>query len=185
MVGWYVPNSDRVHKVSIIARGMMGVYTRFLPTEDRYFYSKSQFEGILAGLLAGHVAEEIVFGDMTTGPSNDIERATGIARKMITEYGMSKRIGPRTLGHKEELIFLGRDIGEQKSYSEKSAEAIDDDITALIDAAYGRAKVILTTHRYILEALALRLIKQETIEGEELAKILSAAGSEPELAPAG
>ena len=184
VVGRFTPNSDPVHKVSIIARGMMGGYTRYLPTEDRYFYSKSQFEDMLARLLAGHVAEEIVFGEMTTGSSNDIERATATARKMVTEYGMSKRIGPLTLGHKEELIFLGREIGEQKNYSEKSAEAIDEEIRALIDAAYNQAKGILTERRSVLERLAQQLIKQETIEGDELEKLFAESEREAGMAAA-
>jgi len=184
VVGRFTPNSDPVHKVSIIARGLMGGYTRYLPTEDRYFYSKSQFEDVLARLLAGQVAEEIVFGEMTTGSSNDIERATATARKMVTEYGMSKRIGPLTLGHKEELIFLGREIGEQKNYSEKSAEAIDEEIRALIDAAYNQAKAILTKRRSVLERLAQQLIKQETIEGDELEKLFAESEREADLAAA-
>jgi cell division protease FtsH len=178
ITGRYTPNADPVHKVSIIARGMMGGYTRYIPSEDRYFYSKSQFEDMLCRLLAGQVAEELVFGEMTTGSSNDIERATAVARKMVTEYGMSKRIGPLALGHKEELIFLGREIGEQKNYSEKSAEAIDEELRALIDAAYNRAKSILTTHRHILDRLSQALIRQETIEGEELKHVLSEAERE-------
>jgi cell division protease FtsH len=184
VVGRFTPNSDPVHKVSIIARGMMGGYTRYLPTEDRYFYSKSQFEDMLARALAGHVAEEITFGEMTTGSSNDIERATATARKMVTEYGMSKRIGPLTLGHKDELVFLGRDIAESKNYSEKSAEAIDEEIRALIDAAYNRGKEILTTHNHVLEKLSQALIKLETIEGDELERVFAESEHEAELASA-
>ena len=186
IAGRHTPGSDPVHKVSIIARGMMGGYTRYIPTEDRYFYSKSQFEDMLCRLLAGHVAEELVFGEITTGASNDIERATQIARKMVTEYGMSKRIGPLTMGHKEELIFLGREIGEQKNYSEKSAEAIDEEIHALVDAGYNRAKEILTAHRHSLDRLAQALIKEETIEGEELERVFQDAEREERLsAPLG
>ncbi len=110
-------NHDPVHKVSIIARGMMGGYTRFLPAEDRYFWTKSQFEDMIAAALGGHVAEVLIFGEMSTGPQNDIERATNLARKMVCEYGMSEKLGPLALGHKEELVFLGREIGEQKNYS--------------------------------------------------------------------
>jgi cell division protease FtsH len=184
IAGRHTPGSDPVHKVSIIARGMMGGYTRYLPTEDRYFYSKSQFEDVLCRLLAGHVAEELVFGDITTGASNDIERATQIARKMVTEYGMSKRIGPLAMGHKEELVFLGREIGEQKNYSEKSAEAIDEEIRALVDAAYNKAREILTVHRHSLDRLSQELIKSETIEGEELERVfLSAEREEMEGSP--
>ena len=183
VVGRYTPNSDPVHKVSIIARGMMGGYTRYIPTEDRYFYSKSQFEDMLARALAGHVAEELVFGEMTTGSSNDIERATLTARKMVTEYGMSKRIGPLALGRKDELVFLGRDLAEQKNYSEKSAEAIDEEIRALIDAAYNRASEILTTNRDVLERLSQALIRLETIEGEELERVFVGDATAVEPAP--
>jgi cell division protease FtsH len=183
-------NLDQVHKVSIIARGMMGGYTRLLPSQDRYLWTKSQFEDTLAWALGGHVAEVLVFGEMTTGPENDIERATGIARKMVTEYGMSERLGPLALGHKEELIFLGREIGEQKNYSEKIAEQIDEEMRALIDNAYSTAKKILTTHRDVLDRLAEKLIKEETLEGEALEEILVHAApnppssAEPELAAA-
>src|SRR5579875_2390318 len=178
-----LPNVDPVHKVSSIARGMMGGYTRLLPTEDRYLWSKSQFEDTLAWALGGRVAEELVFGEITTGAENDIERATQTARRMVTEYGMSSRIGPIALGHKEELIFLGREIAEQKNYSEKSAEAIDEEIHRLITTAYERAKEILTTHRDILDRLAQKLMRDETVEGEELERCFTAS-DEPSLTEA-
>ena len=136
VVGRFLKNHDPVHKISIIARGMMGGYTRYLPTEDRYLWTKSQFEDRLAATLGGHAAEKLVFGEISTGAENDIEVATNIARKMVKEYGMSDRLGPVALGHKEELVFLGREIGEQKNYSEKVAEAIDEEIRRLIDQAY-------------------------------------------------
>lgn len=161
-------NVDPLHKVSIIARGMMGGYTRVLPAEDRYLWSKSQFEDFLVFALGGHVAEEIVFGEMTTGSENDIERATQMARRMVTEYGMSKRIGPVAMGHKEELVFLGREIGEQKNYSEKSAEAIDEEILGLIQTAYNRALEILTSHRDALDRMSQALLRDETVEGDAL-----------------
>src|SRR5579875_2315665 len=183
VVARMLPNVDPVHKVSIIARGMMGGYTRLLPTEDRYLWSKSQFEDTLVFALGGRVAEEIVFGEITTGAENDIERATQMARRMVTEYGMSKRIGPVALGHKEELIFLGREIAEQKNYSEKSAEAIDEEIHRLITTAYERAKEILTTHRDILDRLAQKLMRDETVEGEELERCFTAS-DEPSLTEA-
>jgi cell division protease FtsH len=182
LVAQKLENIDPVHKISIIARGMMGGYTRLLPTEDRYLYTRSQFKDTLAWALGGHVAEELQFGEMTTGSENDIERATKIARRMVTEYGMSKKLGPVALGHKEELVFLGRDIGEQKNYSEKVAEMIDEEVRGLIEEAYNRAKDILTTHREKLVELADALIKDETLEGEALAKILtSPAAGEQEL----
>jgi cell division protease FtsH len=177
-------NVDPLHKVSIIARGMMGGYTRLLPIEDRYLWSKSQFEDTLVFALGGHVAEEIVFGEMTTGSENDIERATQMARRMVTEYGMSKRIGPVAMGHKEELVFLGREIGEQKNYSEKSAEAIDDEIRGLIGNAYSRAKEILTVQRDTLDRLARALMREETIEGDALERCFVSDGGQPSLTPA-
>src|SRR5579872_832450 len=127
LVARMLPNTDPVHKVSIVARGQAGGFTMLLPTEDRYLWSKPQFEDMLAYALGGHVAELIIFGDVTTGASNDIERVTKIARSMVTEYGMSDRIGPMALGHKDELVFLGRDFGEQRNYSEQTAREIDEE----------------------------------------------------------
>ncbi|HLZ08434.1 MAG TPA: cell division protein FtsH, partial [Chloroflexota bacterium] len=130
--------------------------------------------------LGGHVAEEIVFGEMTTGSENDIERATKMARRMVTEFGMSKRIGPVAMGHKEELVFLGRDIGEQKNYSEKSAEAIDDEVRGLIVTAYNRAREILLAQRDVLDRMSRVLIREETIEGDVLESCF-VADAEPSL----
>ncbi len=168
----FLPHHDPVHKVTIIARGMMGGYTRPLPPEDRHYMTKSQFEDILAAALGGHAAEKVVFGEMSTGAENDIGKATNIARKMVKEYGMSERLGPVALGHKEELIFLGREIGEQKNYSEKVAEAIDEEIRRLIDEAYQKAIDLLTKHRAILDNIAQALIQLETLDGENLARAL-------------
>src|SRR5579883_3090531 len=171
LVGRMLKNHDPVHKVSIIARGMMGGYTRFLPAEDRYFWTKSQFEDMIAAALGGHVAEVLIFGEMSTGPQNDIERATNLARKMVCEYGMSEKLGPLALGHKEELIFLGREIGEQKNYSEKVAEAIDEEVRRIIDQGYQRAESILKEHLEKLHKIAEYLIQNETVEGETLERI--------------
>jgi cell division protease FtsH len=150
---------------------MMGGYTRYLPTEDRYLWTKSQFEDRLAATLGGHAAEKLVFGEMSTGAENDIEVATNIARKMVKEYGMSDRLGPVALGHKEELVFLGREIGEQKNYSEKVAEAIDEEIRRLIDEAYLEATRILQEKRSVLDRLADVLVQEETIEGERRERV--------------
>jgi cell division protease FtsH len=171
VVGRFLKNHDPVHKISIIARGMMGGYTRYLPTEDRYLWTKSQFEDRLAATLGGHAAEKLVFGEMSTGAENDIEVATNIARKMVKEYGMSDRLGPVALGHKEELVFLGREIGEQKNYSEKVAEAIDEEIRRLIDEAYLEAQRILQEKRAVLDRLANVLVQEETIEGDRLERV--------------
>jgi cell division protease FtsH len=183
VVAKMLSNVDPLHKVSIIARGMMGGYTRLLPVEDRYLWTKSQFEDTLVMMLGGRVAEEIVFGEITTGAENDIERATQMARRMVTEYGMSNRIGPIAMGHKEELVFLGRDIAEQKNYSEKSAEAIDEEIYSIIERAYARAREILEQNRAIIDRLAQALMRDETLEGEALEACFESMP--PSLAPAG
>ena len=185
VVGRFLKNHDPVHKISIIARGMMGGYTRYLPTEDRYLWTKSQFEDRLAATLGGHAAEKVVFGEMSTGAENDIGVATNIARKMVKEYGMSDRLGPVALGHKEELIFLGREIGEQKNYSEKIAEAIDEEIRRLIDEAYDTAVGILQEKRQILDHLADELVRLETIEGEALEAVFSGTAPRGEQPPPG
>jgi cell division protease FtsH len=164
---------------------MMGGYTRYLPTEDRYLWTKSQFEDRLAATLGGHAAEKVVFGEMSTGAENDIGVATNIARKMVKEYGMSDRLGPVALGHKEELIFLGREIGEQKNYSEKIAEAIDEEIRRLIDEAYDTAVGILQEKRQILDHLADELVRLETIEGEALEAVFSGTAPRGEQPPPG
>jgi cell division protease FtsH len=165
LVARALPNCDPVHKVSIVARGSMGGYTRLLPMEDRYLNSKPQFEDFLAFALGGHVAELVIFGEVTTGASNDIERATGIARKMVTEYGMSSKLGPIALGHKEEMVFLGREIGEQKNYSEQTAREIDEEIRNIIMGAFAKAHKILTEHKDRLIMISEKLIREETLEG--------------------
>jgi cell division protease FtsH len=176
-----LPNADPVHKVSIIARGMMGGYTRLLPKEDRYLWTRSQFYDALATLLGGHCAEEIIFGETSTGPESDIEQATKIARKMVTEYGMSEKLGPRTFGRREELVFLGREVSEQKDYSEQTAQEIDEEVHRIIQHAYGVAKDILTTNKAKLVQMAQELVAKETIEGEELEELFNRPvdGSKP------
>jgi len=165
LVARMLPNLDPLHKITIVARGLAGGYTRLLPTEDRYLYSKSQFEETLAFSLGGHAAEQLVFGDVTTGASNDIERATGLAREMVTRYGMSEKIGPLALGKKDELVFLGREIGEQRNYSEAVAQEIDNEVRNLINRAYNVAREILIKHKDKLVTVSEKLISEETIEG--------------------
>jgi len=160
-----LPNTDPVHKVSIVARGQAGGFTMLLPTEDRYLWSKPQFEDMLAYALGGHVAELIIFGEVTTGASNDIERVTKVARSMVTEYGMSTRIGPMALGHKEELVFLGRDFGEQRNYSEQTAREVDEEIRRIIQEAFDKAYNVLNQNKTRLIMISERLIKEETLEG--------------------
>jgi len=178
LVAHLLPDADPVHKISIIARGGMGGYTRLLPTEERYLMTKGQFTDMLSTSLGGRVAEEIVFQLVTTGASNDLEHATNLARQMVTRYGMSERLGPRTFGKKEELVFLGREISEQRDYSDKIAEEIDDEVHNLIQAAYATATEQLTTHRAKLAQIANYLITNETVEGKELAELFDSTAPE-------
>ncbi len=163
-----LPGCDPVHKVSIVSRGMALGYTMPLPEDDRYLMQRSRFRDELAGLLAGRAAEELVFEDVTTGASNDLDRATRLARKMVTEYGMSDKLGPLTFGQKEELVFLGREIGEQRNYSEEVARAIDEEVRRLVTEAHDTALRILRDKKDKLVGLARKLIEVETLEGPEL-----------------
>jgi cell division protease FtsH len=165
IVARMLPNTDPVHKVSILARGQAGGFTMLLPTEDRYLWSKSQFEDMLAYALGGHIAELLIFGEVTTGASNDIEHVTKIARSMVTEYGMSRRIGPLALGHKDDRVFLGRDFGEQRSYSEQTAREIDEEMRSIVQIAFDKAYHILEQNKTRLIMISERLIKEETLEG--------------------
>jgi cell division protease FtsH len=168
-----LPKCDPVNKVTIISRGMALGYTMALPTEDRYLQSKSEFEDKIAGLLGGNVSERLVFGDTTTGSSNDIEKATDLARRMVTEFGMSDRLGPLAFGKRDELVFLGREIGEQRNYSDEIAKQIDEEVRAIIDRAYERARQVLETHRDRLDALARKLIAEETVDAEAFETLFS------------
>jgi cell division protease FtsH len=168
-----LPKCDPVNKVTIISRGMALGYTMALPTEDRYLQSKSEFEDKIAGLLGGNVSERLVFGDTTTGSSNDIEKATDLARRMVTEFGMSDRLGPLSFGKRDELVFLGREIGEQRNYSDEIAKQIDEEVRAIVDRAYDRATQVLETHRDRLDALAQKLIAEETVDGDAFESLFS------------
>jgi cell division protease FtsH len=172
LVAKMLPNADPVHKISVVARGMIGGWTRFLPTEDRHLWTHSQFGDRLAVSLAGRAAEEIIFGEVSTGAQNDLEQSTNLARKMVTEYGMSDKLGPRTFGKREELIFLGREIHEQRNYSEKVAEEIDDEVKSLVEHAYDTAKKILNENKERLKLIAERLMAKETIEEAEFESLL-------------
>jgi cell division protease FtsH len=162
-----LPKCDPVTKVTIVSRGMALGYTMSLPEEDRYLHSKSEFEDKIAGMLGGNVSETLVFGDTTTGSSNDIEKATNLARAMVTQYGMSEKLGPLAFGKKEEMVFLGREISEQRNYSDEVAAKIDAEVRAIIDQGFARAKEALTSHRDVLDRLATLLVEKETIESEE------------------
>jgi cell division protease FtsH len=162
-----LPKCDPVQKVTIISRGMALGYTMGVPMEDRYLKSKTEFEDQIAGLLAGNASERIVFGDTTTGASNDIEKATDLARRMVTEYGMSEKLGPLSFGKRDEMIFLGRDIAEQRNYSDEVAKQIDEEVRAIIDRAYERAHDVLTTNRERLDRLAAKLVAEETVDSPD------------------
>jgi cell division protease FtsH len=166
-----IPEADPVHKVSITARGMAGGYTIMLPEEDRTLMSRKKLYADMVGLLGGRAAEEIVFDDITSGASNDLERVTRMARAMVTRLGMSSELGPMVYGQKEELIFLGREISEQRDYSEEVAEQIDKEVRKLVSQAYDNAKAIVTKYREKLDEIAQRLLEVETISREEFESI--------------
>ena len=162
-----LPEADPVHKVSIIARGMAGGYTLALPEDDRTLMGRKKLMADMVGLLGGRAAEEIVFNDITSGAANDLERVTRMARAMVTRLGMSESLGPMVYGQKEELIFLGREISEQRDYSEAVAEQIDKEVRLLVNDAYARARKILTEYRDKLDLVAKRLLEIETVNREE------------------
>jgi cell division protease FtsH len=158
-----LPNADPVQKVSIISRGHAGGYTLAVPTEDKMLHSTAYFYDELATLLGGYASEKLIFNDTTTGPSNDLERATNMARGMVTRYGMS-RLGARTFGHKQELVFLGKEMHEERNYSEKTAQEIDAEVSRLVDDAFQKATTILTEKKVILDRIANTLLERETLE---------------------
>ncbi len=166
-----LPEADPVHKVSIIARGMAGGYTLTLPAEDRILMSRRKVFADMVGLMGGRAAEELMFDDITSGASNDIERVTQLARMMVTRWGMSETLGPIAYGKKEELVFLGREISEQRDYSEAVAERIDAEVQKLVNKAYNRAKEILQQYSDKLHAVAQRLLEVETLSREEFEQI--------------
>jgi cell division protease FtsH len=170
-----LPNADPVHKVSILPRGMALGYTLQLPLEDKYLITKSEVLDRITVMLGGRVSEEMIFGELTSGAHNDLERATELSKKMVCEFGMSK-LGPRTFGKKDRQIFLGRDIAEMKDYGEETADAIDKEVISIVDECHGRAKKLLTENRDKLEAIAKKLIEKETLDGEELEKTFNGLG---------
>jgi len=187
IVAHVLPKCDTVHKVSIVARGMTSGYTLALPEEDRRILSRAKFKDDLAFALGGRAAEELVLGDLTTGATSDLERVTELSRAMVTRYGMSDKLGPMTFGQKEELVFLGKEIGEQRDYGEAVAQEIDEEVRLIVHEAYGRAKDVLTHHREQLERVAQRLIEVETLDGEAFAALFEGVLEEepktPESAP--
>ena len=197
LVGHLLPNTDPVHKISIIARGQALGYTLSLPAEDRFLTSRQQMLDTLAMMLGGRVAEETAIGDVTTGASNDIERATKMAKQMVTRFGMSEKLGPQTFGDANHEVFLGRDFSANADYSPEIAYEIDKEVARLIDDAYDKARSILTDRRVQLDLMAEVLIDRETVDKEELEALLEnkwdeylkkeaaekAANPEPEAEP--
>ena len=174
LVGASLKNADPVHKVSIISRGHAGGYTMAVPSEDRTLHTDQYFLDELAVLLGGYASEKLIFGNLTTGPSNDLERATQMARNMVTRYGMSK-LGARTFGKKDELIFLGREMHEDRNYSEETARSIDAEVSRFIDEAFNRATAVLKEKRVVLDRIANTLLEKETIEKDEFDALVKEA----------
>ena len=172
LVSHVLPHADPVHKVSIISRGQAAGYTLKLPEEEKSFHSKSEFLDDLSVLLAGHAAEKKIFKDITTGATSDLRQATSLARKLTTEFGMSDKLGPMTFGHKEELVFLGKEIGEQRDYSEEVAYKIDQEVQRFITEAYKQANKVLDTYHGKLKEIAKTLIEKEMLEKEDFNKLV-------------
>jgi len=172
LVGHVLPHADPIHKVSIVARGRALGWTLSLPLEDKYIVTRSELQDQLAVLMGGRTAEELIFEEPTTGAQNDIEKATEIARAMVTEYGMSDLLGPQQLGQKQGEVFLGRDYGHQANYSEEVAGSIDGEMRSLITSAHATALAILTAHRAVLDQLAAALVENETLDTPELMKVI-------------
>ena len=171
VVSKFLPTQDAVHQISIVPRGMAGGYTMYRPNEDKSFMSKGEMQENIISLLGGRVAEKLILDDISTGASNDIERATKIARAMVTQYGMSDRIGPMTLGVGQEEVFLGRDLAQSKEYSEETASIIDEEVKSIIDTAYKTAEEILRRNIDKLHAVAGVLLEKEKIDGDEFEAI--------------
>jgi cell division protease FtsH len=172
IVGYFMPHADKVHKISIVARGRMGGYTRYLPDEERTLQTKNQFEAMIATAMGGRVAEQMVFDEVTTGASNDIEKATQIARAMVTQFGMSEKLGPRLFGKREEMVFLGKDLGEHRDYGPRTEELIDEEVDRLLQAGWEHAERIITEQRTHLDDISRFLIEHETIDGKQMVDIV-------------
>lgn len=171
VVSKFLPTQDDVHQISIVPRGLAGGYTMYRPSEDKSFMSKSEMEETIVSLLGGRVAESLILNDISTGASNDIERASKIARDMVSKYGMSDVVGAIMFGAGQEEVFLGRDLTQSKNYSEQTAAIIDSETKNIIDKAYKRAEDILREHINQLHVVAGILLEKEKIDGEEFAKV--------------
>ncbi len=176
LVAHLTPECDPVHKISVVSRGMALGYTMALPTEDRHLMSRRKLLADITYAMGGYAAEQLVLHDVTTGSENDIEQATKMARRMVTEFGMSEGLGPVAYGQKDELVFLGREIGEQRDYSDDTARLIDEEVRRIVEEAYQQARFLLEKHHDVLDQIAQRLMEMETLEGKELEALLQQAG---------
>jgi cell division protease FtsH len=183
IVGHLLPHCDDVHKISIISRGRAAGYTMSIPQEDRKMHSRQEFLDDLAMTLGGYVTEKEIFGDLTTGASNDLQKATHLARQLVTQYGMSDLLGPRTYGEREDMIFLGKQIHENRDYSEKVAESIDAEINRILHAALETATRIVREQRKAMDEIVNVLLEKETIEKEEFEKLVGAKKKAPLMTP--
>src|SRR6476469_4964912 len=178
IVGHYLPNSDPVHKVSIISRGQALGYTISLPTEDKFLTTRAELNDTMAMTLGGRAAEEIVFGEITTGASNDLEKVTETAKQMVMRFGMSERLGPRVFGHDRSQPFLGREFSAEPDYSDEVAREIDDEVRRMVEDAHQRAKDILAERRERLEEISRILLARETIDAEQFIALIDGASEE-------
>jgi cell division protease FtsH len=172
MVGHFLPNADPVHKISVISRGQALGYTIALPTEDKFLTTRAELLDTMGMTLGGRAAEELIFGEITTGAANDLEKVTQTAKQMVMRYGMSEKLGPRVFGHEHSQPFLGREFSAEPDYSDEIAREIDDEIRRIVESAHVQAKNILTEHRMALEKLSEILVKRETIEREQFEALL-------------
>ena len=188
LVGHYLPNCDPVHKISVISRGQALGYTISLPREDRFLQTRSALLDQMAMTLGGRAAEELVFHEYTTGASNDLEKVTSTAKQMIMRFGMSEKLGPRTLGHNHGMPFLGRDISAEPDYSDEVAREIDNEIRRIVEEAHERARAVLTEHQDALHRVSQILIERETIGKDQFERLLAGEAeesvfAEPETSP--
>jgi cell division protease FtsH len=178
IVGQLLPNTDPVHKISIISRGQALGYTISLPTEDKFLTTRAELTDTMAMTLGGRAAEEIIFSEITTGASNDLEKVTETAKQMVMRFGMSERLGPRVFGHDRSQPFLGREFSAEPDYSDEIAREIDDEIRRIVEEAHQTAKDILVERRETLDKISSMLLERETIDAEQFAKLLDGASAE-------